>query len=200
MVDEKTPETDGAGDDAPKNPVNPAALRPHKPKPRVQYSDEDERKENQRRDMRRRFVWHGMAAFLTLNLFAFMRFFFPRTLFEPKTKFAIGNPSEYGYGVDTRWQARQRIWVCRGAEGLFVILAKCTHLGCTPDWKELESKFKCPCHGSGFDSEGINFEGPAPRPLDRCHVELSPTGEVVVDKLRVYQEADFKATGAVLRV
>ena len=29
---------------------------------------------------------------------------------------------------------------------------------CTPDRKPSENKFKCPCHGSGYDSEGINFE------------------------------------------
>ena len=62
-----------------------------------------------------------------------------------------------------------------------MISAICTHLGCTPDWKEAENKFKCPCHGSGYDSEGINFEGPAPRPMDRAHVELDPSGEIVVD-------------------
>ena len=26
----------------------------------------------------------------------------------------------------------------------------CTHLGCTPNYLSAESKFKCPCHGSGF--------------------------------------------------
>ena len=51
--------------------------------------------------------------------------------------------------------------------------AVCTHLGCTPNWLEAEQKFKCPCHGSGFYKDGINFEGPAPaaagalRDLDR---------------------------------
>ena len=60
-------------------------------------------------------------------------------------------------------------------------------LGCTPDWKASENKFKCPCHGSGYDSEGINFEGPAPRPMDRAHVELDPTGQIVVDTARLYK-------------
>lgn len=88
----------------------------------------------------------------------------------------------------------------RDAGTLFVILAKCTHLGCTPDWKEAESKFKCPCHGSGFDMEGITFEGPAPRPLDRLHVELDAGGRIVVDKARLYGMKDWKTTGAFLPV
>ena len=102
--------------------------------------------------------------FLGTNFFMFLRFFFPRTLFEPKTVFRIGYPSDFGFGVDTKFQKDYRIWVVRNAEGLFVIYARCTHLGCTPDWKSSENKFKCPCHGSGYDTEGVNFEGPAPRP------------------------------------
>ena len=121
-----------------------------------------------------------------LWFFALLRFFFPRTLFEPKTVFPIGYPTDFPIGVDTRFQQDFRIWVVRNTERLFVIYARCTHLGCTPDWKEAENKFKCPCHGSGFDNEGINFEGPAPRPLDRAHVELDPTGRIVVDKSRLF--------------
>jgi cytochrome b6-f complex iron-sulfur subunit len=68
-----------------------------------------------------------------------------------------------------------------------VIYARCTHLGCTPDWKPSENKFKCPCHGSGYDSEGINFEGPAPRPMDRAHVERAPDGQILVDISKLYQ-------------
>src|SRR5260370_13086815 len=70
---------------------------------------------------------------------------------------------------------------------MFVISARCPHLGCRPDWKSSENKFKCPCHGSGYDSEGINFEGPAPRPMDRAHVELAPDGQIIVDVSRLFQ-------------
>ncbi|MBI3895047.1 MAG: Rieske 2Fe-2S domain-containing protein [Acidobacteria bacterium] len=151
------------------------------------------------RTVRRRLVTGSVVGFLGINLFMFMRFFFPRTLFEPKTSFAIGYPSDFGFGVDTRFQQQYRIWVVRNAEGLFVIYARCTHLGCTPDWKESENKFKCPCHGSGFDNEGINFEGPAPRPLDRAHVELLPTGEILVDVSRL-TPYPYNVPGVILTV
>jgi cytochrome b6-f complex iron-sulfur subunit len=136
---------------------------------------------------RRRLVWIGVVAFLTTWLLAFFRFFLPRTLFEPSTVFKIGYPSDFGLGVDTKFQQKYRIWVDRAPGRLFVIYAKCTHLGCTPDWKPSENKFKCPCHGSGYDSEGVNFEGPAPRPMDRAHVEIAPDGQVLVDVSRLYQ-------------
>jgi cytochrome b6-f complex iron-sulfur subunit len=136
---------------------------------------------------RRIFVWSAVAAFLTAWLLAFFRYFLPRTLFEPATSFKIGYPSDFGLGVDTKFQQKFRIWVDRTPDRLFVIYARCTHLGCTPDWKPAENKFKCPCHGSGYDSEGINFEGPAPRPMDRAHVELAPDGQILVDVARLYQ-------------
>ena len=136
---------------------------------------------------RRRFVWSAVAAFLMAWFIAFFRFFLPRTLFEPATSFKIGYPADYGLGVDTKWQQKFRIWVDRTPDRMFVIYARCTHLGCTPDWKPSENKFKCPCHGSGYDSEGINFEGPAPRPMDRAHVDIAPDGQILVDVSRLYQ-------------
>jgi len=136
---------------------------------------------------RRRLVWSCVVAFLAAWFIAFFRFFLPRTLFEPATSFKIGYPSDFGLGVDTKFQQKYRIWVDRTPDRLFIIYARCTHLGCTPDWKPSENKFKCPCHGSGYDSEGVNFEGPAPRPMDRAHVELSPDGQILVDVSRLYQ-------------
>jgi len=136
---------------------------------------------------RRRFAWTAVAAFLTAWFIAFFRFFLPRTLFEPATSFKIGYAADYGLGVDTKWQQKYRIWVDRTPDRLFVIYARCTHLGCTPDWKPSENKFKCPCHGSGYDSEGVNFEGPAPRPMDRAHVEIAPDGQILVDVSKLYQ-------------
>lgn len=117
----------------------------------------------------------------------FVRFFLPRAIFEPSSTFRIGPPTDYALGVDTKWQQQYRIWVTKTSDRLFVIYARCTHLGCTPDWKSSENKFKCPCHGSGYDSEGINFEGPAPRPMDRAHVQIDAEGQIVVDVSRLYE-------------
>ena len=137
---------------------------------------------------RRRFVMAAVLGTLSVNLLMFLRFFFPRALYEPKTKFTIGYPTDFGFGVDTKFQKDHRIWVVRNTEGIFVISAICTHLGCTPDWKPSENKFKCPCHGSGFYITGVNFEGPAPRPLERMAIRLSEDGSLEVDKSRKFQQ------------
>ena len=59
----------------------------------------------------------------------------------------------------------------------------------------------------GYDSEGINFEGPAPRPMDRAHVEIDPEGQIVVDTNRLFRwpkgdrnEFEDKDRGAYLSV
>ena len=137
--------------------------------------------------MRRRIVWSSIATFLIVDFLMFVRFFLPRSILEPSSVFRIGPPGDYALGVDTKWQQQYRIWVTKTSDRLFVIYARCTHLGCTPDWKASENKFKCPCHGSGYDSEGINFEGPAPRPMDRAKVSLDAEGQVVVDTGKLFE-------------
>jgi len=137
---------------------------------------------------RRRIIWLSVTAFLTTCFLMFIRFFLPRSITEPASTFRVGYPGDYALGVDTKYQQQYRIWVDKTSDRIFVIYARCTHLGCTPDWKASENKFKCPCHGSGYDSEGINFEGPAPRPMDRAHVELDPEGQIVVDVSRLFQK------------
>ncbi len=151
--------------------------------------------------MRRRIIWASIAGFLATSFLMFLRFFLPRSIFEPSSIFRIGFPADYGLGVDTKYQQQYRIWVDKTSDRLFVVYARCTHLGCTPDWKASENKFKCPCHGSGYDSEGINFEGPAPRPMDRAHVELDAEGQVVVNVGKLYEwpkggENNFEKPGA----
>jgi len=157
--------------------------------------------------MRRRIVWATVAGSLITFFLMFMRFFLPRSILEPSSIFHIGPPADYALGVDTKWQQQYRIWVTRTSDRLFVIYARCTHLGCTPDWKASENKFKCPCHGSGYDSEGINFEGPAPRPMDRAKVALDAEGQIVVDTGKLFEwpkggtnHFDDEKEGAFIRV
>lgn len=153
---------------------------------------------------RRRIVWASVTGFLVTSFLMFLRFFLPRAIFEPSSVIRIGFSNDYGIGIDEKYKMTNRIWIDRTSDRLFVIFARCTHLGCTPDWKSSENKFKCPCHGSGYDSEGINFEGPAPRPMDRCHVELDAEGQIVVDASRLYKQpkgerSEFNDPGAFIQ-
>ena len=118
---------------------------------------------------------------------AFGRFLFPNVLFEPPQSFKIGFPEDYDIGVDERWKDKFTIWIVKERFQMYALLSVCTHLGCTPNWLSAEAKFKCPCHGSGFYSTGINFEGPAPRPLERARIVLAEDGQILIDKTQKYQ-------------
>jgi len=142
---------------------------------------------------RRNFLsFAGWGAFLTAMgaaLLAFLRFLYPRVLFEPSPTFKAGRPEDFIVGeVSEKFKESQRVWIIRNPDGLYALSAICTHLGCTPRWLKTEDKFKCPCHGSGFKRSGVNFEGPAPRPLERVKISLSPTGEIVIDKSQTFRE------------
>lgn len=131
-----------------------------------------------------------------------MRSFFPRVLFKPDTSFKAGLLSAFVIGeVSEKFKAEYRVWIIREAEGLYALFAKCTHLGCTPRWLAAENKFKCPCHGSGFYKSGINFEGPAPRPLERVRVAIAEDGQLLVDVGVKYRQenGDWDKPGAYLR-
>ena len=134
---------------------------------------------------RRRLVWACIWGYLGVNFLMFLRFFFPRALYEPNTVFSAGFPSDFSLGIDQRYLMTNRVWIVREPDRIFAIFARCTHLGCTPEWKSAENKFKCPCHGSGYDSEGVNFEGPAPRPMDRALLKLDPTGQIRSESTRL---------------
>src|SRR5687768_8561598 len=140
-------------------------------------------------------AWGAFTAASAAALAATGRFMFPNVLNEPPQQFKAGMPSEYGMGVDERWKEKFGVWIVRTnddvvqkAAGFYALLVTCTHLGCTPNYLAAEAKFKCPCHGSGFRTTGINFEGPAPRPLERARIVLADDGQLLVDKARKFQQ------------
>jgi len=103
-----------------------------------------------------------------------------------------------------------RVVINRDQDGFYAISLSCTHLGCTPryfpdvtsdlvlagtqisrdpDTGQLATKanptlpgFKCPCHGSRYFRDADNFFGPAPRPMDRVHMELAKDGRLFIDR------------------
>ena len=139
-------------------------------------------------------AWGAFSAASAAALAATGRFMFPNVLNEPPQQFKAGLPNEYGTGVDERWKEKFGVWLVKTpddieqhASGFYVLSTVCTHLGCTPNFLSAENKFKCPCHGSGYRITGVNFEGPAPRPLERFRVSLADDGQILFDKSRKFQ-------------
>jgi cytochrome b6-f complex iron-sulfur subunit len=137
--------------------------------------------------------WFTMTATLVGMVLGTLRFLFPNVLSEPPSSFKAGDVSSYEEGkVEDKFKDRGA-WVILGRDDnnrriLYALSTTCTHLGCTPNWLDSEKKFKCPCHGSGFKMSGVNFEGPAPRPLERYAIKKTDDNQVLVDKSKKFQK------------
>jgi cytochrome b6-f complex iron-sulfur subunit len=139
-------------------------------------------------------AWGTFALANAVGGAALLRFMLPNVLFEPPQKFKAGKLDDYEWDKpDERFKTSQKAWLMKthadyNKKPAFIALdTTCTHLGCTPNVLFSENKIKCPCHGSGFRFTGINFEGPAPRPLERYKVFVDPVdGQITIDKTKKF--------------
>jgi len=133
-------------------------------------------------------AWTAFTATMGVWFLGTLRFLVPNVLTEPPSKFKVGFADGYEDGKVVERFKDQNAWIVRNEGKIYALSTTCTHLGCTPNWLEREQKFKCPCHGSGFYISGINFEGPAPRPLERWALGIGDDGQIVVDKSKKFQQ------------
>jgi cytochrome b6-f complex iron-sulfur subunit len=139
------------------------------------------------------FAWITFSASMAAMFLYTLRFLFPNVLSEPPSTFRAGFPRDFDLNkVEDKFK-EVGAWVIHGKDDrnreiIYALSTTCTHLGCNPNWLEAEKKFKCPCHGSGFRITGINFEGPAPRPLERYAIRKADDDQVIVDKSRKFQK------------
>ncbi len=141
-----------------------------------------EQKEMKRRVFLTRIGIGGVIATGLASLGATVRYLFPTVIYEPSLRTKVGRPSEFAQGTKT-FLPECKGFLHRSAQGIHVVSAICTHLGCVV--AEEEDGFTCPCHGSVFDEHGNVESGPAPRGLPWYEVSLSPGGQLVVDRSRV---------------
>lgn len=148
---------------------------------------------------RRQFLLKSGWAFFWIFcggwLFSNLRYLFPNVLYEARLSFKAGKPEEYPLGLSTRWKNAYRVWIVRDDRGFYAFWARCTHLGCTPNWFDAEGRFKCPCHGSNFNRDGDVIAGPAPKPLWRCAITLADDGQLLVDKARLENRPGLREKG-----
>lgn len=134
--------------------------------------------------------WSMIAAFGATVGGGLQSFMVPKATLEKPSIFRAGMLSDYPEpGVYEKFKDTNNTWIVRDADGqLFALSTICTHLGCIPNWLNADKKFKCPCHGSGFYENGVNFEGPAPRPLERLKVTVDGQNLIVDKSVKFRQE------------
>ncbi len=136
------------------------------------------------------FTLAGWAVFLstiliyTLKILGPKGYFFPKVLFEPSPVFPVGFPSDFAVNTVTTLKSR-KIFIVRDGNSFKAISVICQHLGCAVYWTKEKNIFECPCHGSKYYKNGVNFAGPAPRPLYHFQISLSDDGKLVVDTKQV---------------
>ena len=82
--------------------------------------------------MRRRVIWGMIYGYLGINLLMFLRFFFPRALYEPNTIFNIGYPADFCIG---------------DRPALLDDQSRLDHSRAGPDFRDF-----CPLHAPGMHS------------------------------------------------
>lgn len=65
---------------------------------------------------------------------------------------------------------------------LRALSAKCTHEGCTVQYKRDESVIWCACHNGRFDVDGRVLSGPPPRPLAAFRASGGTDTKIVVSR------------------
>jgi cytochrome b6-f complex iron-sulfur subunit len=160
--------------------------------------------------------WLGFTGASLIALYQSVKFLYPNATYEDPPAFKADAPTAYAVG-STTVIIDKRVVINRDPNGFYAISLICTHLGCTPryfqdvtsdlvdagttisqdpDTGQQASKanpalpgFKCPCHGSRYFRDAVNFFGPAPRPMDRVHVEVSRDGKLFIDRSVIVDRA-----------
>ena len=133
-------------------------------------------------------AWTGFAAATAAGLTATVRFLFPNVLFEPPTRFKAGDPSTYALG-----RGRALEGEVRGLDrpGHRLDLRPRGRLHAPRLHAELAGRRRTSSSARATaratTCPGINFEGPAPRPLERAEIGVSAEdGQIIVDKATRY--------------
>jgi menaquinol-cytochrome c reductase iron-sulfur subunit len=148
----------------------------------------------------------GVAA-VAAQAGASLRSLVPNVSYDAPTTVKLGLPTDFPDGL--KFLPDQRLFVFREGKTFHAISAVCTHLGCTVRAEALSQvqevevggaktrlthKFSCPCHGSHYNGDGSNVDGPAPTPLAWYHLMVSPDDGLLVVNLAREVGQDFRLT------
>ncbi len=115
-------------------------------------------------------------------------YLYPNAMKVPPSVFSIGRPEDVLSRDGKIFYPKQKVFIETLSGKVRVQTAVCTHLGCTVNL--VQTGYACPCHGSTYDSHGLNTGGPAPTPLVYFHVFKGASGDLMVDKSKTLDNWD----------
>jgi len=75
-------------------------------------------------------------------------------------------------GIVFRFGSKPGLLVESATGEYTAMIAVCTHLGCTVQYRGDHHDVWCPCHNGVYDIHGRNISGPPPRPLQALDVQV----------------------------
>jgi len=134
-------------------------------------------------DRREFLAWLTRGSLVAISALAIgqvARFFSYEPAGEAPSVIPVGKPETYTADTLT-YVGAARSYIGRDSGGLYAIDAVCTHLGCLVE-HSIGDGFACPCHGSRFAADGQVQNGPASKALRHLALDVSPDGQVVVNR------------------
>lgn len=138
---------------------------------------------------RRRFInWMlgtGMAGLLGAVLYPVTRYIIPPKVAEAATA-SVTLPMAPeslppNSGQIFKFGSRPGILIRTPSGELRAFSAICTHLGCVVQYRPDFAHIWCACHNWHYDLNGINIQGPPPRPLEQYEVNVRGD-QIIVSK------------------
>ena len=123
----------------------------------------------------------SLLVFFSGAIYSLLIFAFPTLGKEPE--FVVLDKNEFGNLPPN--STKSFAW--GGVLGLFLkkedgtmaaFKGVCTHMECNVAYRPEDKKFYCACHQGWFNDQGVNIEGPPPKPLE--NFEILETGEKII--------------------
>lgn len=111
--------------------------------------------------------------------------------------FDAGEIKSFKPGLTDTHVKDRLIAIVRKGDIVFASSAICTHKACT--LRAQGEEYRCGCHGSRFDLEGVATKGPATDALPRYAV-TDKAGRLIVDTRKIILPGDFEKDGAFVKV
>ncbi|MBI5389730.1 Rieske (2Fe-2S) protein [Candidatus Woesearchaeota archaeon] len=125
------------------------------------------------------FIGAAFAVYITGPLAMMLKFLWPPRKAGEEATVVIAKASEVPVGsAKEKWQFEKfPAILIHNEEGFRAFAVKCTHLGCTAQWRVEYGGYKrpvlfCPCHDGIFDTKtGKVLAGPPPAALPEIQLE-----------------------------